>query len=254
MITAIIVDDEEPAREELKYLLEQDPEFTIVGEAANGTEAFEKSLTLQPQVLFLDVQMPELDGFGVANLLMQRGKLPLVIFTTAYHQYAVKAFEHAALDYLLKPIRLTRLQQTLQRIKDTLANTTRSFEWQSQLEEFIGKLKKTDQLGRLPVFENEKVILLQPEEIIYVESQGRGTKLVTAQTSYDSDYSLSELEEKLQDFYFYKTHRSFLVNLKEVREVIPWFNNTLILKLKGSSQEIPVSRTFMKEFKQHLSI
>lgn len=290
MITAIIVDDEEPAREELKYLLGQDPDFTVVGEASDGAEAYEKIHTLNPQVLFLDVQMPELDGFGLAGLLMQKeGKVPMIVFTTAYDQYAVKAFEHAALDYVLKPIKLTRLQQTLQRIKDTLAkvsnanadstnsglatagnadaglgnvglpnaglaNTGQPPDWQSQLAEFISKLQKPDKLGRLPVVENEKVILLQPEEVIYVESQGRGTNIITAQTTYHSDYSLGELEEKLREFYFFKTHRSYLVNLKEVREVIPWFNNTLLLKLKGTTQEIPVSRTFIKDFKQHISI
>jgi len=253
LISAIVVDDEAPAREELKYLLEKEGQVRVVGEATDGLEALELIKEKRPQVVFLDIQMPELDGFGLAELLVKLENPPLIVFATAFDQYAVKAFEHAALDYLLKPVNQGRVEQTIKRIK-ALLFTPQETIWKNHLREFLDNLKRPAKIDRLPVLENEKVVLLRPEEILYVEGQGRGTQIVTGSRTYSSNYSLNELEAKLKDHHFFRTHKSFLVNLNEIREVIPWFNNTLLLHLKGSSMEIPVSRTYLREFKQRISL
>lgn len=265
MIRVIIVDDEEPAREELRYLLEQDLEIRVIAEACDGREALGRIESLQPEVVFLDVQMPDLDGFGVACSLMQSTIPPVIVFVTAYNQYAVEAFEHAALDYLLKPVAPSRLDQTLARVKKLLL-APRDTAWHKRLESFLenfGEIHypsifiprdKIGPLERIPVKENEKVVLLSPEEIIFVESLGRGTQLTTALKVFCSDHTLNELEERLREHFFLRTHKSYLVNLKEIREVIPWFNNTLLLNFKGCQPQVPVSRTYLKEFKTRVQI
>jgi DNA-binding LytR/AlgR family response regulator len=265
MFTVLVVDDEEPAREELKYLLEQDEEVLLVGEASDGFEALDKYKELTPQVVFLDIQMPGLDGFDVAKALIKTDNPPIVIFATAYDIYAIKAFDHAALDYLLKPVSPLRLENTMQRIKSILANRQEK-QWLVHLEKLFAGLnqdfkqslnkgnKKQEKIERIPVCENEKIVLLQPEEIILLESRGRGTDIITESKAYFSNSSLTELEEKLNDYNFMRTHKSYIVNLNKIKEVVTWFNNTLVLHLAGSSIEVPVSRTYLKEFKQRIPL
>ncbi len=256
-IKVFIVDDESLARDELIYLLQSIGEIEVVGEANNGEQALEKIAEINPEVIFLDIQMPDMDGLTLAKKLHEAKNKAIIVFATAYDQHAVKAFEVNAIDYLLKPFDQERVERTVQRIKERLKQNNPVHENISQLIDQVIKEKQisTKGVSKLAVQGEDGVILLNPNEIVYAFRESRDVVIKTMDKTYPSRYTLQVLEEKLASYPFFRTHRSYLVNLHFIQEMVPWFNGAynLILNDKQGSK-VPVSRQYVKELRDILEL
>jgi two-component system LytT family response regulator/two-component system response regulator LytT len=244
-ISALIVDDEQLAREELSYLLTDIPDIEVLQTASNGMEAVKLIEQLEPDVVFLDVQMPGLDGLGViAQVREKAGPQPHFILTTAFDQYAVEAFRLHALDYLLKPVEKERLAESITRARHTL-------EEKEQDEE-----KTAPQRTKLLVRANNRNLIVDAQDLIYATIDDGTITMVTAQFEGQSNYrTIEELQSNLDPNLFWRVHRSFLVNINKIREVIPWFKSSFQLKMDDKKQtEIPVSRIQTRRLRTLLKI
>ncbi|ABB15542.1 MULTISPECIES: LytR/AlgR family response regulator transcription factor [Carboxydothermus] len=249
MITAVVVDDEPLAREELKYLLEETERVEVIGEADSGEELFEVLRDRKPDVVFLDIEMYGLNGLDVALELLKEKDPPLIVFATAYDQYAVKAFELNALDYLLKPFSAERVKLTLEKIEEKLRDKEiyKQKMWQS-IQAIAPQQKVFIQTA-------DKILPLKREEIYFVEAQGRYARLRLKNKWVMCRHSLSELEDMLGEKNFVKVHKSFLVNFEQIKEIIPLFGGGLILRMgDDGASEVPVGRTFLKSFKEKIGL
>lgn len=241
-IRIMIAEDERLAREELIYLLQQEGDVELIATATNGRELMELVEQNEPDVVFLDVKMPELEGTQAARMLAARKHQPLIVFCTAYEEYAVDAFKLYAVDYLLKPFEPKRLQETLQRVRERLAKTKGE---QTQ----ITPAKRS----KLLVEENHRLVVIDPATIVYAVREERFVQIHTQTEAYTTRMTLAQLEEKLQAYDFFRTHKSYLVNLQYISELTPWFNGAYNLVLKGDpSVRIPVSRTAAKDLLRKL--
>lgn len=277
MIKVFIADDEALARDELSYLLRKFEDIQIIGEATHGGEALQKILSLKPDVAFLDIHMPNLDGLTVAKKLLMEDQNLMIIFATAYDQHAIQAFEVNAVDYLLKPFDEERVLKTVERVRQRLlspkekAETINKVSHGSSKESFneslVELLKaitgedvstspkqvKTAKVSKLAVQTEESVTLIDPKEILYVYRENRDVFIKTTNKVYPTRYTLQVLEDKLNSYPFFRTHRSYLVNLNYVRELVPWFNGAYTLILSDEKRsEVPVSRAFVKALKDTL--
>jgi len=253
-LSAVIVDDEQLARDELAYLLKNVDDVSVVAQGKNGLEAISLIKEHNPDLVFLDVQMPGLDGFGVIKkLLDKRVRLPKIVFATAFDQYAVKAFEVNAVDYLLKPFDKKRVAQALQKAK-------------SQQDAAELPAEKIDTLVRMlqtPKTQSSKILLkalgrmflVDQKEICYASIEDGVITVVTAGPSGMEGHSncrtLEELLDSLDAGLFWRAHRSYLVNINRIREVIPWFKSSYQLRMDDKKQtEIPVSRAQTKRLRE----
>ena len=235
---ALVIDDERLARKELIKLLEDFPEIEILGEAANADEAFEQINSLNPDLLFLDIQMPGKTGFELLEML---DSVPKVIFTTAYDEYALKAFEVNALDYLLKPIQLDRLNETITKLEPPKEDVA---------EEKEPKLGLNDQVF---VKDGDKCWFVSLKDIRYFESDGNYIKVFFENFKPMIHKSLNALDEKLNDRDFFRASRKHIINLSWVESIEPWFNGGLMVKLKGGDK-VEVSRRQAAKFKEKMSL
>jgi two-component system, LytTR family, response regulator LytT len=245
-MTILISEDEEHTRAELKYLLEKlEPTATIL-ESDDGLETLEKVEQESIDVLFLDINMPGQSGLNVAATLMDRPHSPLIIFATAYQQHALKAFELAAIDYLVKPYREERLSQTLERVRQILAQKLLE-----QTQRFPAE-PANKQINKLWAVRDEEVgVLLDFKDILWFEADD---KRVFVQSLHSEKllvrYTMRELEERLNGHHFARTHKSYLVNLEHVKEIEPWFSGTYLLRLGDEAKsKVPLSRQFAKNLK-----
>jgi two-component system LytT family response regulator len=241
LIKAIIVDDERLARNELKKLLEQHPEIQIVEEASNVDEAVEKIDLLRPELIFLDIQMPGKTGF---DLLAELEKAPRVIFTTAYDEFALKAFEVNALDYLLKPIDPSRLTDAIQKLRTEI-----ELEQASLLGTNRGPLTEVDQVF---VKDGEKCWFVKLSEIRLFESVGNYAKVYFAGNKPLILKSLNALEDRLDERVFFRANRKHIINLHWIEKIEPYFNGGLLVELKGG-EKIEISRRQTVKFKEMMS-
>jgi two-component system LytT family response regulator len=249
-IRALIVDDEELARRRLHRLLAAFADVQIIGEAANGADAVAKIEAEQPDLVFLDVQMPDLDGFAVLRLI-ETAPLPLVIFVTAFDQYAVNAFEVCAVDYLLKPVHRQRLEQSLVKAREKL---TKPQAHQAQLTQLIQQFQRpvANYLQRLPVRAQQRILILNVEQITSLRVEHGVVCAATAEGEFWTKYTaLTELEEVLDPAVFRRVHRQAIVNLNHVREINAFDNNTARLTLTGG-QQVNVSRNHLPELRKVL--
>jgi two-component system, LytTR family, response regulator len=235
---ALVIDDERLARKELIKLLEDFPEIEILGEAANADEAFEQINSLNPDLLFLDIQMPGKTGFELLEML---DSVPKVIFTTAYDEYALKAFDVNALDYLLKPIQLDRLNETITKLEPPK---------QEVAEEEEPKLGLNDQVF---VKDGDKCWFVSLKDIRYFESDGNYIKVFFETFKPMIHKSLNALDEKLNDRDFFRASRKHIINLSWVESIEPWFNGGLMVKLNGGDK-VEVSRRQAAKFKEKMSL
>ena len=235
---ALIIDDERLARKELTKLLEDFPEIEILGEAANADEAFELINTLNPDLLFLDIQMPGKTGFELLEML---DSVPKVIFTTAYDEFALKAFEVNAMDYLLKPIQLDRLNETITKLEPPKPVAE---------EEAEPKLGLNDQVF---VKDGDKCWFVSLTDIRYFESDGNYIKVFFENFKPMIHKSLNALDEKLNNRDFFRASRKHIINLSWVESIEPWFNGGLMVKLKGGDK-VEVSRRQAAKFKEKMSL
>ncbi|MHB1022807.1 MAG: LytR/AlgR family response regulator transcription factor [Acidobacteriaceae bacterium] len=272
-LTALIIDDEQLAREELEYLLTKTGGVEVLAHGKNGIEAVHLIRIHKPDVVFLDVQMPGLDGFAVLKKLIGKDKkvrTPQVIFATAFDQYAVRAFEVNAVDYLLKPFDEARVQQTLekvrQRLTDQIGNSSASANLSADaasskldalmrlLEEQRSQLLQPARInsGKVVLRTQNRLLLVDQKEICYATID-EGTISVVTQTIEGSSNcrTLEELMDQLDPENFWRAHRSFVVNIHHIREVVPWFKSSYQLRMDDKRQtEVPVSRAQTKRLRE----
>ena len=268
-ISALIIDDEQLAREELSYLLDQVGDVDVIGQGANGIEAVKLIEEHHPDLVFLDVQMPGLDGFAVIQKLMDRNRanggknaepLPQIIFATAYDQYAVRAFDVNAVDYLLKPFDRSRVVEAVARAKGRMpgnaVNAMAETPIESQLEALLRLLKRPEGAGSQPakivVQAQNRLLLVSQAEICFAAIDEGVIRIVTRTLEGQSKCrTLEELLEQLDPTHFWRAHRGFVVNIDHIREVVPWFKSSYQLRMNDKQQtEIPVSRTQTKRLRE----
>lgn len=244
-LRTLIVDDEAPARSELRFLLEGFPEIEVIGESASAGEALKLIKALNHDVVFLDIQMPETTGLEMSAFLHDLEKPPLIVFVTAYSEHAVKAFELDAIDYLVKPINEDRLAQTVLKLTKAVSKRIRT----------VNQPDSTGRLDKIPVEKHGKTILLSIDDIFFVNIKHDYVYINTFEESYLTSFTMAKLEERLAERSFFRTHRGFLVNLHKVKEIVPMFKGNYILKVKDKDiSEIPVSRRQARKLKAYLGM
>ncbi len=253
-LSAVIVDDEQLARDELAYLLKNTGDVNVVAQGKNGLEAVSLIKEHNPDLLFLDVQMPGLDGFGVIKKLVDKKiRLPKVVFATAFDQYAVKAFEVNAVDYLLKPFDKKRVAQSLQKARTQQESETLPAEKIDALVRMMqGPKHRTSKILLKTV---GRMFLVDQKDICYASIEDGVITVVTAGPSGMEGHSncrtLEELLDSLDPNIFWRAHRSYLVNINRIREVVPWFKSSYQLRMDDKKQsEIPVSRAQTKRLRE----
>jgi two-component system response regulator LytT len=281
-LTALIVDDEPLARQELQFLLENAGDVDVLGQASNGVEAVDMVRELRPEVIFLDVRMPGLDGFAVLKKLLaadRKSRPPHVVFATAFDQYAVKAFEVNAVDYLLKPFDSKRLVRTLEKVRERIASeespasvAATSDEESGLAHRVAGAEAKLDALlrmveeqngltlpapparsGKVVVRAHGRLLLLDQRDVCFASIEN-GIITVVSKSGGHGDSNcrtLDELADQLDPEHFWRVHRGFLVNIQHIREVMPWFNSSFQLRMDDKdATEIPVSRSQTKRLRE----
>jgi two-component system LytT family response regulator/two-component system response regulator LytT len=251
---AVVVDDEQPAREELCFLLGQMDGVKVVGQADNGVSAMTLIEEVEPQVAFLDVQMPGLTGFEVARLMLENHADAQVVFVTAYDQYAIDAFDVNAVDYLLKPVEQARLDQAVQRVRQRIALQQPADDRLEQLARLmVDRQNRRDQLA-LKV--SDRFLLVQADDVVYASLDGDTIQIATGQLVGTSNYrTLDELQARLDPEVFWRVHRSHLVNINKIKEIVPWFSRNYMLRMKDAkATEIPVSRSQTRRLRDYLKL
>ena len=249
-LRALIVDDEYPAREELRYLLRSFPEIEVVGEAAEPAEALELIRNIDYDLCFLDVRMPGGSGLDLVKELSRLPRRPAVIFVTAYPDHAVEAFDLDAVDYLLKPFDEARLGRALQRIMERSHEPSTANGAIAPQEDHRGEAA----LDKIPVPRGDRTILLDVDDIIYATAARGYSYLVTSHGRHLVSFSLAELERRLHNRGFFRTHRAYLINLKRARAIEPDFAGALQVTMDDGKERVPVSRRQARALKRSLGL
>lgn len=254
-IRTLIVDDEKPARDELTFLLKDFADVQVVGTGKNGVEAVALIKEHAPDLVFLDVQMPGLDGFGVIRKLADKKvRLPQIVFATAFDHYAVQAFEVHAVDYVLKPFDRARVARAIERAKRTLEAET------SPVERIEAAIK---QLGlsrlapaKLLVKTQNRMLLVDADRVVFATIEDGVITIATTEFEGTSNFrTLEELQEQLDGEHFWRAHRSHVVNINHIKEVVPWFKSSFLLRMADRKQtELPVSRAQTKRLRALLKL
>jgi two-component system LytT family response regulator/two-component system response regulator LytT len=295
-LTALIIDDEPLARQELQYLLDAAGDVSVLAQGTNGIEAVELIRTHKPDVIFLDVRMPVLDGFAVLKKLMaldRKMKLPQVVFATAFDQYAVKAFEVNAVDYLLKPFDSKRVHRTLEKVRERMSSATelvaespgsllnasaageassgrvasRVAGAEAKLDALLRMVEERTGIaaaggapaggvggrsGKVVVRAQSRLLLVDQKDLCFATIEEGRISVVTKALEGDSNCrTLEELTDQLDPEQFWRVHRSFVVNIQHIREVVPWFKSSYQLRMDDRKQtEVPVSRSQTKRLRE----
>jgi len=247
MIRTVVVDDEKLARERVKGFLGKIEDVEVVGEADEGAAAVEVIEQCQPDLVVLDIQMPGTDAFGVLRALKDP---PHVIFATAYDEYAIKAFEVEALDYLLKPFSQTRLVDAVERVRRKIAEGAPRTD-----ERAIGRLAERGRTyaSQIPVHTARKILVLPVEEILYFAVESRLVYAHVDARAYMTNFTLRELEERLDPEIFFRAHKSRLVNLRRVKEIVRWFGGRYRLVMSDpEGSQVELSRVQARELRARL--
>lgn len=246
MLTMLVVDDELPARKELRFLIENTAFPVQILEAQNGWEALEISAKQKVDAAFIDISMGDMDGFSLAQKLLAQDEKIKIVFATAYDAYAVKAFEIQAVDYLLKPFEQHRVEQALNRIvgneaveeKGSIADAPQHFQ------------RLLEKVQKISVWKGDKVMLVPIADIVLVAVANRSCRICALQDMFFSNQPLGYFEHKFQDYNFFRVNRSYLINLDHIIEIQPWFNNSYSVKMRNyEDEEIVISRSSIKEFR-----
>lgn len=257
-LSVVIVDDEQLARDELAFLLRSVEDVDVVAQGKNGVEAVNLIRELAPDVVFLDVQMPGLDGFGVLKKLLDKKnhlpaeKMPQIIFATAFDQYAVKAFEVNAVDYLLKPFDKKRVTQAIEKARKKIEPADEDTDRFETLVRMLEQQKQPQQASKLLLKATGRLFLVDQKDICYASIEDGVITVVAANMEGQSNCrTLEELLESLDPNMFWRAHRSFLVNINRIKEVVPWFKSSYQIRMDDKKQtEIPVSRAQTKRLRE----
>jgi two-component system response regulator LytT len=250
-VSTILVDDEKLASDELSYQLRDFPDIEVIATASNGLEALKLILDLEPDLVFLDVQMPGLDGLGVIRKLKESGvPLPYFVMATAYDQYAVEAFRWEALDYLLKPVEKDRLAMAIERARKGILERAKTAPPE------LPPPKPTLQRTKLLVKSSQRNFIVDAQDVVYATIEDGLITVVTTNLEGQSNYrTIEELQSNLDAETFWRVHRSYLVNIHRIKEVIPWFKSSFQLRMDDKKQsEIPVSRVQTKRLRALLKL
>ena len=254
-IATLIVDDEKPARDELAFLLKSFPEINVVGQAKNGLEAVTLIKEHTPDVVFLDVEMPGLDGFGVIKKLIDKKvRLPHIVFATAYDHYAVQAFEVNAVDYVLKPFDKGRIARSVARLRKILEAQASPAD---RIEALLEQLRvRRPEPEKLLLRTQQRLFLLDADDLVYATIEDGLITLATRELEGTSNYrTLEELQSRLDPNIFWRVHRSYLININHIKEVVPWFKSSFQLRMGDKkASEIPVSRAQTRRLRELLRL
>ena len=257
-IRTVVVDDEQLAREEVCFLLGEIGGVDVVGQAANGVEALQVIEAATPELVMLDVQMPGLSGFEVARRLVEAGVEAQLVFVTAFDQHAIHAFEVNAVDYLLKPVEADRLTIAVERVRRRLASERGATKpANGELDRLLQLLsQRQEHREQLAVKISDRFLLIQADEVVHASVEDDVITVVTNSLSGTSNYrTLDELQARLDPAVFWRVHRSHLVNINKIKEIVPWFSRNYILKMKDAKgSEIPVSRSQTKRLREYLKL
>jgi len=259
-LKALIVDDEYPARKELSFLLQQFDNVEVVGEATNAQEAMTLIKALDYSILFLDIEMPGMNGLELGARIRELPRPPKIIFVTAYDEYAVKAFDVEAIDYLLKPIDEKRLARAIAKVEKAILQQQQKGE-ETDTEErgeegpAISPVPGNIKIDRIPAEKQGKTVLVNEADIIYAFTEQDYVYIKTFADRLFTRYTLKELEKRLNPQVFFRTHRCYIVNLHKVKEIVPFFNGTYTLIVEDQEKsEVPVSRANAKKLKKILGM
>lgn len=262
VLKALIIDDEYPARQELRYSLAQFNDIEIVGEAASATEALKLIQALEYDILFLDINLPGINGLELTTKLQSLPNKPHVVFITAYDNYALDAFEVNAVDYILKPIDKTRLKRAIDKVAvrenavkgESVTEDSKTGTPDYLNEEFSSAAGQGEILSNRIVAEwKGKIILVNVDEVFFAYTEGDAVFVKTFAEKMLTRYTLKELETRLHKCNFFRTHRSYIVNIYKVKEILPFFNGTYSLVLEDKERsEVPVSRNQAKKLRKIL--
>ncbi|WP_414148330.1 LytR/AlgR family response regulator transcription factor [Erwinia sp. BNK-24-b] len=236
---AIIVEDEFLAQQELSWLIRQHSQIQIEATFDDGLDVLKYLQNHQPDVIFLDINIPSLDGVLLAQNISKFAHRPLIIFITAYKEHAVEAFELEAFDYILKPYHEMRIITMLRKVENTLQQAT-----QGSVD------GPRSQVHTINLVKDERIIVTDINDIYYAEAHEKMTFVYTRREEYVMPMNITEFCSRLPDEAFFRCHRSYCVNLSKIREIEPWFNNTYMLKLRDLDFQVPVSRSKVKDFRQ----
>jgi two-component system, LytTR family, response regulator LytT len=246
LLKAFIVDDEPLARDELTYLLKRSKQIEIVGESDSVESTFEKISNLEVDVIFLDIQLADESGIEIAALVNKLDHPPLIVFATAFDEYALKAFELNAVDYILKPFDEKRVLQTIEKLYKLIEYKKQAIPFSIQKNNFVNERSE-----RLAITIDEKIVIVNISDILYIGTNEGKTVIATGNSKYSVSDALITFERKLQHSSIIRVHRAYLVNVDAIIEIEPWFNSTYNLIMKDG-EKVPVSRTYTKELKQLL--
>ena len=237
-MNAIIVEDEYPARKELRYFIENNSNIEIINEFSNGLDVLEFIQANKVDVIFMDINIPKLDGMLLAKTINQFKQKPKIVFITAYENYAVDAFSLDIFDYILKPYSEERIVSMLKKLEVL------------KIDNISEDIEKTTKIqNKISLWKDNKIYVVNVEDIYYCQAQERHTYVYTDKDEFVLRECISDVEKLINSKYFFKCHRSYFVNLTKIEEIVPWFNNTYILKLKNGEYEVTVSRSKVKEFR-----
>lgn len=239
-IQTLIVDDERYAREELIHLLNEYDTISVIADADSGETAIMKALQHQPDVVFLDVEMPGMTGMEVAKSLLELKKTPFIVFATAHPQFAAEAFRYEAIDYLLKPYDEQQLRETVQRMEIKCTA--------------IRNVEPMKPIAKLAVEAEGEIIYLLPSDILFIYREEKVVKIVSRIGEFETKIALKDLEKRLSFYSFFRIHKSYLVNLDYVVKLSPWFNGAYQVELKGYKEKLSVSRNYVKALRQILEL
>ena len=256
-LRTVVVDDEQLAREELCFLLQQLGGIEVVAQAANGVDALRVIEEHQPDLVMLDVQMPGITGFEVARRVLQAGLESHLVFVTAFDQYAIEAFDVNAVDYVLKPVETKRLATAVDRVRRRLAVERTAQRPREELDRLLQALsERHGRREQLAIKVDERFLLVHTDEVVHASVEDDEIRVVTNSLSGTSNYrTLDELQARLDPAVFWRVHRSHLVNINKIKEIVPWFSRNYILKMKdGKGTEIPVSRSQTRRLREYLKL
>lgn len=250
-IRTFIIDDEPLARRSVRRFLRNDPAAEVIGECGDGQSAIDAIRSLRPDLIFLDVQMPEVDGFEVLRRFGSN-RMPAVIFVTAYDRYALQAFDSNAIDYLLKPFSQERFQRALSRAKERIVGKLNPDETRRILTVLEQVHTQNPYVERLPVAENGRIMFLNTQEIDWVEAEGNYARVHTRSREHSIRETLASLQCKLNPRDFVRIHRSAIVNVHRIREIQPWFHGYHVVVLENG-KELRLSR-YQREVADRLGL